>query len=208
MVVGVVDGGHHWIAASGTWSRRRAIISERHIETSWHRGCRNRLGRAIKGGSQIPHGHRGSCFADYQRAGGSPSVIDIIDDCDNCVTTRSGRCRSRAIVGHIDGQTCRNRSHRDRFRRAIVGGSQVTDGRGSCCLINHERTEGRALISGIIDFSYHDVTARIGGNRGGSVVSQIHAKTLRHSGHTDGLCSTIIGDSQITKSGGGARLTE
>ena len=64
------------------------------------------------------------------------------------------------------------------------------------------------MISGIVDFSDHNIAARIGRNGGRSVVSQIHAQPLRHRRHTGSPGSPVKRDSQIAKSDRGDGLVE
>ena len=181
-IIRVGNGGHHRVAAGGRWRGRGTVIGQTDAEARWHRRRRSRLGCAIESGGQITEGDRGGSLADDQRAGSSSSIIFIINDCHNSVTASRSRSRGRTIVGHVDGEACRDRGDRRRLRRGVVGREEVTEINGGRGLINDQRAESASLVSGIIDFGHHEVATRVGRNRGGSVVSEVHFKTRRHGG--------------------------
>ena len=135
-------------------------------------------------------------------------IIRIIDSGHHRITARRCGRGCGTIVGKRHAQTRGHRGSRSRLGSGIKVDSQVSKCDRSRSLANDQGAECRALISDIVDFSDHKIAACIGGNCGGSVVSQIHAQTRRHGGHTGGLRGAIISDSQIAKSYGGDGLVE
>ena len=109
LVIRIVDGRHHRVAAKSARSGRGTIVSQRDIETGWDRGHRGCLGRAIKGGSQISQVDRGGGLADHKRACRSSGIIHIVNDSDHRVAASRSRCGGGAIVGHVHGEASRDR---------------------------------------------------------------------------------------------------
>ena len=208
MVIRVVDGGHHWVAASSARSRRRTIISERNIETSWHRGRRGRLGRAIKGGCQITEGDRGRRLADHERVGSGSLVIRVVDGGHHWVAASSARSRRRTIISERNIETSWHRGCRNRFCIAIVSGSQITEGDRGRRLADDERVGSGPLVVGVVDGGHHWEAARGTWSRRRTIISERNIETSWHRGRRDRLGRAIKGGCQITEGDRGRRLAD
>ena len=198
LVIRIVDGRHHRVAASSARSGRGTIVSQRDIETGWNRGRRGCLGRAIEGGCQITQGDGGRCLADHESAGGSALVTRLVDGRHHCVAASSARSRRGTIVGERDIEPGWYRSRRDRFCSAIKGGCQITQGECGGRIANHERAGGSALVIRIVDGRHHCVASKSARSSRGTIVGQRGIETGWNRGRRGRLGRAIKGGSQIT----------